>query len=293
MSNRKKIPAEVQKQVLLNSRRRCCLCFWLDGVDEVVKGQIAHLDQNASNNDMENLGFLCFKHHDEYDSKPNVSKGLQQLEVAQWRDELYKEMEYRFRSVRARKTELTITKFEPVDHLKTFRLNFRLKNVGEATIANVTLSIRLPDDVTAASPRKLTKRRTMSHPLGGTMDMGIDMSSFEMPELLGFSECTEDFFVTGGRVANYSMHPVNSVILPGHSLEIAGLGLRCEDYPDDTELRLDYRVDADDMDPQHGTVSKRVPKGLDWILQNPTAFDFPKDVTREQLEALVSEQHSD
>lgn len=78
MSNRKKIPVEVQKQVLLKSRRRCCLCFWLDGVDEVVKGQIAHLDQDASNNTFENLAFLCFEHHDEYDSRPNVSKGLQQ-----------------------------------------------------------------------------------------------------------------------------------------------------------------------------------------------------------------------
>ncbi len=293
MSNRKRIPADVQKQVLLKSRRRCCLCFWLEGVDEVVKGQIAHLDQDASNNEFENLAFLCFEHHDEYDSKPNVSKGLQQPEVTQWRDELYKEMEYRFRSVRARKVELTIAKFEPVDPRNTFRLEFRLKNVGQATITNATLSIRLPQNVSAESPRKPVKRHNMSHPLGGVMDLGPDLSSFEMPEMFGFNECTEDFFESGGRVATYDMHPMNRGLLPDHSLEITGLGFRCEDYPDGTELSLEYRVDADDMEPQRGTVSKQIPNGLEWILQDPGEYGLPKDITLEQLEAQIEEHGRD
>lgn len=291
MSARKKIPAKVEKQLLLKSRRRCCLCFWLDGVDEVVKGQIAHLDQDASNNNFDNLAFLCFEHHDEYDSRPNVSKGLQQPEVEQWRDELYKEMEYRFRSVRTRKVELTITKFEPVDIRKTFRLEFRLKNVGEATITNATLSIRLPSNVTAESPQKPPKQATTSLPFSNTLDV---IGNFEVPNLFGgFSESTEDFFETGGRVATYTMHPMDRGLLPDHSLEITGLGFQCENYPEGSELALEYRFDADDMDPQSGRVSKQVPTGLEWILQAPEAFDLPKDITLEQLQAHLNAQGND
>ena len=293
MTRRKKIPPEVQKQVLLKSRRRCCLCFWLDGVDKVVKGQIAHLDQDASNDLFDNLAYLCFDHHDEYDTKTNVSKGLQQPEVTQWRDELYKEMEYRFRSVRARKVELTIAKFKPVDITKTFRVEFRLKNSGQATITNATLSIRLPPHVTAKSPRKPVKRLNASHPLGGVMDFGPDPSSFELPEMLGFNECKEDFFESGGRVATYAMHPMNSGLLPDHSLEITGLGFRCKDYPDGTDLALEYRVDADDMDPQRGVVARQIPTGLEWFLQDPEEFGLPQDITREQLEARIEERRKD
>ena len=293
MSNRKTIPADVQKQVLLKSRRRCCLCFWLDGVDEAVKGQIAHLDQDASNSTFDNLAFLCFDHHDEYDSRTNVSKGLQQAEVTQWRDELYKEMEYRFRSVRARKVELSIAKFESIDPRKNFRLEFRLKNVGEATIKNVTLSIRLPLNVTAESPRRPPKRNTMRHPFGGVIDLGPDISSFEMPEMFGFNESTEDFFEAGGRVATYTVHPMNRGLLPEHSLEITGLGFQCENYPDGTDLILEYRVDADDMDPQRGTVAKQIPTGLGWILQDPEKYGLPKDITLEQLEDRINSQEGD
>lgn len=287
MSHRKKIPAEVQKQVLLKSRRRCCLCFWLNGVDDVVKGQIAHLDQDSSNNKFENLAFLCFDHHDEYDSTTNVSKGLQQPEISQWRDELYKEMEYRFRSVRSRRLELSISQFEPVDPKSTFRLEFRLKNVGNATIKNVTLSIRLPLNATAESPRKPQARRAREHPLGGVIDLGPDIRAMEMPEIFGFNEATEDFFEPDGRVATYTMHPMNRGLLPDHSLEITGLGFRCKDYPDGTELALEYRVDADDMDRQMGKALKRVPNGLEWILQCPGRYGLRKDITLEQLEQQI------
>ena len=73
---RKPIPDETQNAVLLKSRRRCCLCFWLEGTDEVRKGQIAHLDQNNENSDEDNLVFLCLDHHDEYDGKTSTTKGF-------------------------------------------------------------------------------------------------------------------------------------------------------------------------------------------------------------------------
>jgi len=286
MSQRKNIPADIQKQVLLKSRRRCCLCFWLDGVDEVVKGQIAHLDQDSSNNKVENLAFLCFDHHDEYDGRPNVSKGFQRQEVAQWRDELYKEMEYRFRSVRSRKVQLTVYRFDAVDPGVTFRLDLRLKNVGEATIKNATLSIRLPENVTAESPPKPPVRHSMPHPLGGEYE--IPMPSVDLPEMFGFDESTENFFEPSGRVGIYSMHPMNRGLLPDHSLEISGLGFRNEDYPDGAELTLEFRVDADEMDPQMGKLQLIVPTELEWLLQDPERYGLSKDITLEELEQQVN-----
>jgi len=97
---RKQTPSKTEQQVLLKSRRRCCLCFWLDGVDKVQKGQIAHLDQNNQNAQEGNLVFLCLEHHDEYDGTTRIAKGLTEAEVKTWRDELYKEMEHGFGSKR-------------------------------------------------------------------------------------------------------------------------------------------------------------------------------------------------
>lgn len=52
---RKSIPDATQANVLLKSRRRCCLCFWLKGEDEVKKGQLAHLDGDNENAAEDNL----------------------------------------------------------------------------------------------------------------------------------------------------------------------------------------------------------------------------------------------
>jgi len=82
---RKSIPEDTQKAILLKSRRRCCLCFWLDGRDEVLKGQFAHLDGDPENNAEDNLSFLCLEHHDEYDGRTRIAKGLRESEVRHWR----------------------------------------------------------------------------------------------------------------------------------------------------------------------------------------------------------------
>ncbi len=100
MTTRPSIPLPTERAVLVKSRRRCCLCFWLEGIDEVQRGQIAHLDHDRTNNNEDNLCFLCTKeHHDDYDSKRRQSKGLQKGEVKHYRNELYKEMELRFYSL--------------------------------------------------------------------------------------------------------------------------------------------------------------------------------------------------
>src|SRR6266404_8805058 len=105
---RKAIPEDTQTSILLKSRRRCCLCFWLKGEDEVKKGQFAHLDGDHENSAEGNLAFLCFDHHDEYDSTTRISKGLREKEVRRWRDELYKEMQYRFRTIKTRSLDLKL-----------------------------------------------------------------------------------------------------------------------------------------------------------------------------------------
>lgn len=86
---RKNVPVDTQTEVLTRSRRRCSFCYFVDGNETEVQGQIAHLDHDPNNNDFDNLAFLCLKHHDRYDSKTSVSKGLSAGEVKHYRDRLY------------------------------------------------------------------------------------------------------------------------------------------------------------------------------------------------------------
>ena len=88
MESRRPIPESVQAEVLVQCRRRCCVCFGLNRDETIKKGQIAHLDQRRSNVAIENLVFLCFDHHDEFDSTTSQAKGLTRAEVARYRTEL-------------------------------------------------------------------------------------------------------------------------------------------------------------------------------------------------------------
>lgn len=82
------IPASIQSEVLRNSRRRCALCYAYDFNTGVQKGQIAHIDHKPNNNKIDNLIFLCLKHHDEYDSTTSQSKNIKLEEVIEARKEL-------------------------------------------------------------------------------------------------------------------------------------------------------------------------------------------------------------
>jgi hypothetical protein len=86
---RPKLPSDIEAELLTLSRRRCAICFGLEGELALKRGQIAHLDGNPSNNQIDNLAFLCFDHHDEYDSSTRQSKGLQIKEVKIYRQGLY------------------------------------------------------------------------------------------------------------------------------------------------------------------------------------------------------------
>lgn len=86
---RKPLPKEVETAVLVQSRRRCAICFGLDRDTRLKSGQIAHLDKNSANHAEPNLAFLCFTHHDEYDSRSSQRKNFTIGEVREFRAELY------------------------------------------------------------------------------------------------------------------------------------------------------------------------------------------------------------
>ncbi len=88
MAARTTIPPEVIADVLVTSRRRCCVCFGLSNDTGEKKGQVAHIDRDASNSARDNLVFLCFDHHDQYDSRTSQSKGLTVEEVRRYQAQL-------------------------------------------------------------------------------------------------------------------------------------------------------------------------------------------------------------
>jgi nucleoside phosphorylase len=79
---------EVEADVLTSSRRRCCICTAIRGDWGEKHGRIAHLDRNRDSNDLDNLAFLCFEHHNQYDTRTNQSKGFTLTEVKRYRAEL-------------------------------------------------------------------------------------------------------------------------------------------------------------------------------------------------------------
>lgn len=89
MAKRRPIPQTTQDEVLVASRRRCCICFALQSDDSEKPGQIAHLDKDNSNNSIDNLARLCLEHHDQYDSQTSQSKGMTIGEVKEYRAQLY------------------------------------------------------------------------------------------------------------------------------------------------------------------------------------------------------------
>jgi hypothetical protein len=93
MSNRQPIPKDVEAAVLTKCRRRCCICFGLSGNLSEKSGQIAHLDDDPSNNAPDNLAYLCLEHHDRYDGHTSQSKGLTIYEVNTYRKSLWEAIE--------------------------------------------------------------------------------------------------------------------------------------------------------------------------------------------------------
>ena len=88
--SRKKLSSKIENEIFTKSKRRCCICFALNDDLAVKRGQIAHTDHNAQNDDLDNLAFLCLEHHDQYDSQTSQSKNFTMHEIKEYRDRLYK-----------------------------------------------------------------------------------------------------------------------------------------------------------------------------------------------------------
>ena len=74
--------------VLEKSRRRCALCFYFNADYEIKRGQIAHINNNASQSEQSNLVFLCLKHHDEYHLNSPLTKSITEDELKIAKDKL-------------------------------------------------------------------------------------------------------------------------------------------------------------------------------------------------------------
>lgn len=88
--SRKNTPKASETEVLILSRRRCAICYGISREYDQKSGQIAHLDKDNTNSAIDNLCFLCFHHHDEYDSKSSQRKNFTIHEVKKFREELYR-----------------------------------------------------------------------------------------------------------------------------------------------------------------------------------------------------------
>lgn len=89
MSNsRKPIPVDIETEVLMRSKRRCCLCVGLNGDLSIKQIQIAHIDHDPSNNKPKNLVAICLPHHDDYDTRRSQSKGITPEEIRQYQQKL-------------------------------------------------------------------------------------------------------------------------------------------------------------------------------------------------------------
>jgi hypothetical protein len=83
------IPSSVRDEVVNRCRRRCCMCYGLNGTLEIKDGQIAHLDRDRSNAVIDNLAYLCQECHTTYDKESNSVLSYTAGELRQYRDLLY------------------------------------------------------------------------------------------------------------------------------------------------------------------------------------------------------------
>ena len=68
---RKKIPLRIQADVLFNNDRTCCIC------NDKTKGvQIHHIDEDPSNNSLDNLAVVCTHHQDKIHKRGGITKGI-------------------------------------------------------------------------------------------------------------------------------------------------------------------------------------------------------------------------
>lgn len=84
---RVKIPPATEAEVMFKSNLQCCIC-------QQKGDHIHHLDSDPSNNNIDNLALLCFKHHDEATITGSLSKKLSRQTILNYREHHYKVIEF-------------------------------------------------------------------------------------------------------------------------------------------------------------------------------------------------------
>jgi len=118
---RRGIPQETKTIILIKSKRRCAFCFGLDNNTDEQEGQIAHINHNNSDNNEDNLVWLCLKHHNKYDSTTSQSKNYTKEELIIYRDKLYEYM----------KPINTEKKDKENNEKAIFNINTAFNNIGD------------------------------------------------------------------------------------------------------------------------------------------------------------------
>ncbi len=85
---RAKPSAAVEARLLIESRRRCCLCIFLAKDWSEKQVQFAHISRDRSDSSYKNLVVLCLNRHDQYDSRPSQSKGYKPAEIRIYKEKL-------------------------------------------------------------------------------------------------------------------------------------------------------------------------------------------------------------
>lgn len=87
---RKAWPKDVEAKILTESRRVCAFCHYFKNDNRPkMRGQIAHVDRDPGNVELENGAYLCKEHHDVYDAVSKQSKRLIPAELKEARDDLH------------------------------------------------------------------------------------------------------------------------------------------------------------------------------------------------------------
>jgi hypothetical protein len=248
MAGRAPISDEVQANVLINSRRRCCLCYWLNGDTEVKQGQIAHLDQDHGNPKESKLVFLCLPHHDQYDSKTSQSKGLREQEVRRYRDELYREMNLRAKGAPLLRAELRLVRcvrtIDPPEY-DYVALELRLTNSGQGELRFPRVTIDRTD-----RPWAFDGAPNWPQPHGINPPSTRDEAS--------------DVFITDGHVAVIDFPR----LLRAQSETFYALRFAKGSRFGGTAQDIKFRIDAEGMEPLHGTINFTHPgpdDALRWV----------------------------
>src|SRR5437588_386445 len=83
---RKPIPPRIADDVMFMADLLCCVC-------ERRGHHIHHIDEDPSNNDIDNLVLLCFEHHEEVTVQGGMTRKLTPKLLRRYRSELYRKVE--------------------------------------------------------------------------------------------------------------------------------------------------------------------------------------------------------